>query len=76
MNEAQFMFLEALLQFVVILISGLVHIVILFVLSYVGEQCRALICDPRYVDVSQYNMLRRYIGLLPASSIAVQFLYR
>lgn len=47
MNEAQFMFLEALLQFVVILISGLVHIVILFVLSYVGEQCRALICDPR-----------------------------
>ena len=37
MKEAQFMFLEALLQFVVILISGLVHIVILFVLSYVSK---------------------------------------
>ena len=47
MNEAQFMFLEALLQFVVIIISGLVHIVILFVLYYVSEECRALIFDPR-----------------------------
>ena len=47
MNEAQFMFLEALLQFVVIIISGLVHIVILFGLSYVSEECRALIFDPR-----------------------------
>lgn len=56
---------------VVIIISGLVHIVILFVLSYVSEECRTL-----KVDVSLYNMLRSDIGLPPAPSTAVQFLYR